>query len=78
MPLLISIDAQMNWSPNALCKASGMTQAQLQQLVREQIMLIEETEIRRDPLAGRHLDFATTPLTLTDAQQYALDCIVGA
>ena len=76
--LLHNVDAQAYWSPNALCKASGMTQAQLQQLVREHILLIEEAEIRRDPLAGRHLGFATTPLALTVAQQHALDCIVGA
>jgi primosomal protein N' (replication factor Y) (superfamily II helicase) len=76
--LLHNAEEQAYWSPNALCKASGMTQAQLQQLVREHILLIEEAEIRRDPLAGRHLDLATIPLTLTAEQQYALDCIVGA
>ena len=75
--LLHNVEAQAYWSPNALCKASGMTQSQLQQLVREHILLIEEAEIRRDPLAGRHLDLATVPLTLTAEQQYALDCIVG-
>jgi primosomal protein N' (replication factor Y) len=64
-------------TPHALCRASGMTPAQLQQLVRENIVVIEEREVRRDPLLGRSLT-ASQPLTLTPDQQYALDCIVGA
>jgi primosomal protein N' (replication factor Y) len=67
---------QAPWTPNALCKATNMTQAQLQQLVKEEIVTIEAEEVRRDPLAGRHL-LATEPLKLTRDQQHALDCIVG-
>ncbi len=63
-------------TPHALCKASGMTTAQLQQLVRENIVVIEQAEIRRDPFLGRSL-VASQPLVLTPDQQYALDCIVG-
>jgi primosomal protein N' (replication factor Y) (superfamily II helicase) len=64
-------------TPHALCRASGMTPAQLQQLVRENIVVIEETEVRRNPLLTRDLT-ASQPLTLTLDQQYALDCIVGS
>jgi primosomal protein N'' len=64
------------WTPNALCKASEMTTAQLHQLIKEQLVTIEEVEVRRDPLADRNIS-ATTPLTLTPDQQHALDCIVG-
>ncbi|BCL82519.1 primosomal protein N` [Ktedonobacteria bacterium brp13] len=64
------------WTPNALCKASDMTTAQLQQLVKEQLVTIEEIAVRRDPLAGRILS-STVPLELTPDQQHALDCIVG-
>lgn len=66
-----------DWTPNALCKASGLTTAQLQQLVREQILAIETVEVRRDPLAERTLD-PSTPLQLTPDQQHALDCIIGS
>jgi primosomal protein N' (replication factor Y) len=65
-----------DWTPNALCKASGLTTAQLQQLVREQILSIETVEVRRDPLAERALD-PSMPLQLTPDQQHALDCIIG-
>ncbi len=65
-----------DWTPNALCKASGLTTAQLQQLVREQILSIETVEVRRDPLAERALD-PSMPLQLTPGQQHALDCIIG-
>ena len=44
--------------------------------VKEEIITIEAEEVRRDPLAGRHL-LATEPLKLTPDQQRALDCIVG-
>ncbi len=64
------------WTPNALCKASSLTTAQLQQLVREQILSIETVEVRRDPLAERTLD-PSMPLQLTPDQQHALDCIIG-
>src|SRR5437764_3829304 len=53
-----------------------MTNGQLQQLVREKLIVIEEAEVRRDPLLGRSL-MASQPLTLTPDQQYALNCIVG-
>lgn len=65
-----------DWTPNALCKASGLTPAQLQQLVREQILTIEVVEVRRDPLAERTL-IASTSLQLTPDQQQALDSIIG-
>ncbi|GCF09290.1 primosomal protein N' [Dictyobacter arantiisoli] len=75
--LLHNSDEQVHWSANALCKASGMTQAQLQQLVKEQILVLEEIEVRRDPLASRALALGTTPLELTPDQQHAVNCIVG-
>jgi len=65
-----------HWTPNALCKASGLTTAQLQELVREQILSIEVLEVRRDPLAKRTL-VPSTPLHLTADQQQALDSIIG-
>jgi primosomal protein N' (replication factor Y) len=65
------------WTPNALCKASGLTAAQLQQLVKEKILTIEEVEVRRDPLLGRTLT-ASSALPLTPDQRTALDSIVGA
>ena len=64
-----------HWTPNALCQASSMTAANLQQLVREQIVVIEEVEVRRDPLVGRN-PLATTALQLTPDQRHALDCIL--
>jgi primosomal protein N' (replication factor Y) len=70
-----SAATRTHWSAHALCKASGMTAAQLQQLVRENIVVLEETELLRDPLANRPLP-ASRPLTLTIDQQYALDCIL--
>ena len=65
-----------HWTPNALCKASGLTTAQLQELVREQILSIEVLEVRRDPLAERTL-VPSMPLQLTADQQQALDSIIG-
>ena len=70
-------NAQAYWTPNALCKASGITDAQLKQLEREHLVTIEETEVRRNPNAGRNA-LSSTPLKLTADQQHALDCIVGA
>lgn len=70
-------NVQAHWTPNALCKASGMTAAQLKQLEHERLVTIEEMEVRRNPNAGRNI-FSTTPLELTSDQQRALDCIVGA
>ncbi len=71
-----NINEQAYWTPNALCKASGMTAAQLKQLEREHLVTIEEREVRRNPNAGRG-PLSTTPLKLTPDQQHALDCIVG-
>ena len=65
-----------DWTPHALCKASGLTTAQLQQLVCEQILTIETVEVRRDPLVERRL-IHSTPLQLTPDQQQALDSIIG-
>src|SRR5205807_1328793 len=65
-----------HWTPNALCKASGLTTAQLQELIREQILSIEVLEVRRDPLAERTL-VPSMPLQLTADQQQALDSIIG-
>lgn len=65
-----------DWTPHALCKASGLTTAQLQQLVHEQILTIETVEVRRDPLGERRL-IPSTPLQLTPDQQQALDSIIG-
>ncbi len=70
-------NVQAYWTPNALCKASGMTTAHLKQLEREDLVMIEEMEVRRNPNAGRN-PLSTTPLKLTADQQHALDCIVGA
>ncbi|GAC1374987.1 MAG: primosomal protein N' [Ktedonobacteraceae bacterium] len=69
-------NAHAYWTPNALCKASGMTTAQLKQLEHEQLVTIEEMEVRRNPSAGRN-PLSTMPLKLTPDQQHALDCIVG-
>lgn len=65
------------WTPHALCKASGLTTAQLQQLVRAGIIEIEEVEVQRDPLLGR-LITPTQPLQLTPAQQAALAGILAS
>ncbi len=62
---------QPYWTPGMLCKASSLTPAQLQGLVREHIIVIEEIEIRRDPLLGRAIP-ASNPLPLTPNQQTAL------
>ena len=64
------------WTPNALCKASGLTTGQLQELVREQILAIEALEVRRDPLAERPL-VPSMPLQLTTDQQQAFESIIG-
>jgi primosomal protein N' (replication factor Y) len=65
------------WTPHALCKASSLTSAQLQKLVRERIIDIEEVEVQRDPLLGR-LIASTQPLQLTPAQRAALDGILAS
>ncbi|MBV8695944.1 MAG: primosomal protein N' [Ktedonobacteraceae bacterium] len=64
------------WTQGMLCKACALTRTQLQQLVREQIIAIEEVEIRHDPLLRRAIP-ASTPLSLTPDQQQALHHIVG-
>jgi len=71
-----SVGSNVHWTPNKLCKASGLTQAQLQLLVQERIVTIEEVEIRRDPLKNRSI-IADTPLQLTNDQQQALDDILA-
>ena len=68
--------AEAHWTPQMLCKASGLSAAQLQSLVREGIITIEEIEARRDPLVGRNIP-ASRPLPLTAGQQAALEQIVG-
>jgi primosomal protein N' (replication factor Y) len=68
--------ADAHWTAPTLCKASGLTPAQLQTLVREGIIAFEEIEARRDPLPGRNIP-ASHPLPLTPGQQAALEQIVG-
>ncbi len=65
------------WTPGMLCKACELTAKQLQELVRDSIIVIEETEVRRDPLLGRAI-FSTVPLQLTADQWRALESILGA
>ncbi|HZS78504.1 MAG TPA: primosomal protein N' [Ktedonobacteraceae bacterium] len=65
-----------HWTPTMLCKASGLTQGQLQKLVREQLITIEEAEVQRDPLAERFIP-DTQPLALTPDQQAAIERITG-
>jgi primosomal protein N' (replication factor Y) len=65
------------WTPNKLCKASKLTPAQLQTLIREGLIVIEEIEVQRDPLQGRVFP-PSTPLTLTKEQQQALDTILAS
>ena len=59
------------WTPHKLCQASKLTEAQLRHLVREQLVTIEEMEIRRDPLLGRTFP-PVVPLPLTNEQRNAL------
>jgi primosomal protein N' (replication factor Y) len=70
-----SVSETSPWTPGMLCKASGLTRAQLQRMERAGIIVIETAEIRRNPLSGRALP-ASAPLTLTPDQQRALDCIL--
>ncbi len=69
--------AEAHWTPNMLCKASGLTPAQLQLLVRQRLVTIEELEVLRDPLVGRTIP-ASAPLPLTTEQRNALDAIISA
>ena len=64
------------WTPGTLCKASGLSPAQLKKLVHENIIAIEEIEVQRNPLLGRIIP-ATSPLELTADQQAALEQILG-
>ena len=64
------------WTPGTLCKASGLSPAQLKKLVYEDIIAIEEIEVQRNPLLGRVIP-ATSPLELTADQQAALEQILG-
>jgi len=64
-----------HWTPGTLCKASGLSPAQLQVLVRDKIIVIEEIEVQRDPLLGRVI-LPSTPLQLTQDQQKALEAIL--
>lgn len=68
--------AEAHWTPQMLCKASGLSASQLQKLVRDGIIALEEIETRRDPLNGRNIP-ASHPLPLTSGQQSALEHIVG-
>lgn len=65
------------WTPHALCKASGLTTNQLQQLERAGLITVEEVEVQRDPLLGR-LIAPTQPLALTASQRAALDQILAS
>jgi primosomal protein N' (replication factor Y) len=64
------------WTPGTLCKASGLSPAQLKKLVRENIIAIEEIEVQRNPLLGRVIP-ATASLALTPDQQAAVEHILG-
>ncbi len=63
------------WTPGMLCKASGLSPTQLKVLVRDKIIAIEEIEVQRDPQFGRIIP-ASTPLSLTQDQQAALEAIL--
>jgi primosomal protein N' (replication factor Y) len=63
------------WTPHMLCKASSLTPAQLQSLVRGGILSIEEVEVQRDPLLGRVIA-PTQPLAMTPDQHAALEQIL--
>jgi primosomal protein N' (replication factor Y) (superfamily II helicase) len=68
-------NASSYWTTGTLCKASGLTPAQLKKLVYENIITIEEIEVQRNPLLGRIIS-ATSPLELTADQQTALEQIL--
>jgi primosomal protein N' (replication factor Y) len=69
-------DSNAYWTPHKLCKACKLTPVQFQALIRENIIAIEEVEVRRDPMQGRTFP-ASTPLQLTTAQENALAHILG-
>ncbi len=64
------------WAPTKLCKASKLSAAQLQTLVKEHIVAIEDVEVQRDPLRGRTFP-ASKALPLTPDQKNALEHILG-
>jgi primosomal protein N' (replication factor Y) len=74
---LLLQSADTSWTPNRLCKATGLRPDQLQQLVKENIIAIETWEERRNPLAGRALP-TSAPLELTADQRRALASILAA
>ena len=63
------------WTPNMLKQACAITIAQLRQLERAQLLVIEDAEVRRDPLRGRILA-PSMPLKLTPDQQRAVETIL--
>lgn len=65
------------WTPHMLMKASSLTAAQLQSLVRAGVINIEEVEVQRDPLLGRVIA-PTQPLPLTPDQRAALQQILAS
>src|SRR5258708_5510590 len=65
-----------HWTPGMLSKASGLTPRQLQILVNQQIIVIEEIEVQRNPLLGRVIP-SSTPLPLTIDQREALEQILA-
>ena len=65
------------WTPHMLMKASSLTAAQLQGLVRAGVIAIEEVEVQRDPLLGRVIA-PTQPLPLTPDQRAALQQILAS
>ncbi len=70
-----SIGTKTLWTPRELCRASGLTDTQLQHLANAGLITITEAEVQRDPMAGRALQ-ASTPLRLTADQQHVLECIL--
>ncbi|MDQ6662377.1 MAG: DEAD/DEAH box helicase, partial [Chloroflexota bacterium] len=65
------------WTPNKLCQATKLTSAQLQALVKEDLLAIEAVEVQRNPFAGRTFP-PNTPLPLTTDQQCALEVILSS
>jgi len=64
------------WTPAKLCKASGLSKAELETLVQEGIIAIGDIEVQRDPLQDRVIP-GTKPLSLTSDQKKALDEILS-
>jgi primosomal protein N' (replication factor Y) (superfamily II helicase) len=70
-------DNKVYWTQTKLCTACKLTPVQFQALIHENIIAIEEVEVRRDPMQGRNFP-ASTPLHLTPAQEHALSYILGS